>query len=48
MCMNYKYDFREYTVNYKLPTVESKFIGVNIDIKFNNQMQTYGKYNNFR
>ena len=22
--------------------------GVNIDIKFNNQMQTYGKYNNFR
>ena len=48
MGMNYKDIFLVYTFNYKLPTVESKFIGVNIDIKFNNQMQTYGKYNNFR
>ena len=48
--MNYKDIFLVYTLNYELPTVEAKFIGVHIDIKFNNQnqMQNYGKYNNFR
>ena len=48
--MNYKDIFLVYIFNYELPTVESKFICVNIDIKFNNQnqMQNYGKYNNFR